>query len=93
MVKVKSSKDITELKQGDKVKINGKEYEVDANIVLVEHNKDTKEMALEIFNKKSDEDFQLRYFPHDVENSLEFYELQNDFMYVKVRDELKSVEW
>tara|TARA_Y100000310_G_scaffold309041_1_gene352743 strand:+ start:22 stop:303 length:282 start_codon:yes stop_codon:yes gene_type:complete len=93
MVKIKKSKPITELKKGDKVKINGKAYEVDANVVLIEHDKDTKEMAVEIFDSKEDKDYQLRYFTNNIENSLVFYELQNDFMYVKVRDELKSVEW
>jgi hypothetical protein len=93
MVKIKQSKPITELKKGDKIKINKKEYEVDANVVLIEHDKKTKEMALEIFNPKADEDFQMRYFSDRVEMSLEFYELQKGFIYVRMRDELKSVEW
>jgi len=93
MVKIKSSKDITELKKGDKIRINGKEYEVDAHFLLIEHDKGTKEMALEIFDAKKDEDFQLRYFTNNIENSFEFYELKGDFIYSKVRDELVSVEW
>ena len=93
MVKVKQSKPVDELKKGDKIKVNGREFEVDASIVLMEHDKETKEMALEIFDEKKDEDFQLRYFTNNVENSFEFYELKGDFIYSKVRDELKSVEW
>ena len=92
-MKIKQSKPITELKKGDKIKINGKEFEVDANVVLIEHDKNTKEMALEVFDKKADKDYQLRYFPHNLENSLAWFELQNEFMYVKVRDEIKSLEW
>ncbi|MBT3398137.1 hypothetical protein HOA55_04170 [archaeon] len=93
VVKIKQSKPITELGKGDKLKINGREFEIDAQVVLIEHDKDTREMALEIFDSKADEDFQLRYFSNNMENSLEFYELKNEFMYSRVRDELKSVEW
>tara|TARA_B100001971_G_C17808305_1_gene342752 strand:+ start:160 stop:441 length:282 start_codon:yes stop_codon:yes gene_type:complete len=93
MVKIKKSKPIIELKKGDKIKVNGRALEVDANIVLIEHDKDTKEMALEIFDAKKDEDFQLRYFTNNVDSSFEFYELKGDFIYSRVRDELKSVEW
>ncbi|MEI6058640.1 MAG: hypothetical protein WCP89_02615 [archaeon] len=93
MVKIKQSRPLVELKKGDKIKINGRAFEVDANILLIEHDKDTKEMALEIFDAKKDEDFQLRYFPHDLEGSFEFYELQNGFMYTRIKDELKTVEW
>ena len=93
MVKIVQSKPIISLKKGDKIKINGRSFEVDANILLIDHNETTKEMALEIFDAKKDEDFQLRYFPHDLEGSFEFYELQNGFMYTRIKDELKSVEW
>ncbi|MAH50692.1 hypothetical protein CMI37_33040 [Candidatus Pacearchaeota archaeon] len=93
MVKVKQSKPVAELKKGDKIKVNGREFEVDASVVLIEHDKETKEMALEIFDEGKDEDFQLRYFTNNVENSFEFYELKGDFIYSKVRDELESVEW
>jgi len=92
MVKVKSSKEITGLKKGDKIKVDGKEYEVDAHVVLIDHGKGTKEMALEIFDVKADKDFQLRYFSNNVEGSFEFYELQNEFMYTRVGD-IKSVSW
>ena len=91
--KIKKSKPITEVKRGDKIKVNKREFEVDAHVVLIEHNKDTKEMALEIFDAKKDEDFQLRYFTNNVDNSFEFYELKGDFIYSKVRDELMVVEW
>ena len=93
MIKLKKSKPITELKKGDKIKINKREFEVDAHAVLIEHDKNTKEMALEIFDAKKDEDFQLRYFTNNIDNSFEFYELKGDFIYSRVREELKSIEW
>jgi len=80
---IKSSKPIEQLKKGDKVKVDGKEYEVDAQEVLIDH-KITKEMAIDIFDAKADKDFQIRYFTGrlDVADP-EFYELVNDFMYQK----------
>jgi hypothetical protein len=92
-VKIKSSKPVGEIAKGDKIKVNGRELEVDAHVVLIEHDKDTKEMAIEVFDSKTDEDFQVRYFSNNVENSFEFYELKGEFMYSKVRDELKKLEW
>jgi|TARA_Y100000310_G_C20453996_1_gene702147 hypothetical protein len=92
-VKIKSSKPVGEIVKGDKIKVNGRELEVDAHVVLIEHDKDTKEMAIEVFDSKTDEDFQVRYFSNNVDNSFEFYELKGEFMYSKVRDELKSLEW
>jgi hypothetical protein len=92
-VKIKQSKPITELKKGDKVKIDGREFEIDAHVVLIEHDKNTREMALELFDAKTDEDFQIRYFSNNIENSLEFYELKNEFMYSRVRGGFKKIEW
>lgn len=89
---VKQSKPITELQQGDKVKINGKEFEVDDNVLLIDHGNDVKEMALEIFDK-NDKDYQLRYFPSNLENTLEIYELVNDFIYTRSDEEVEKVEW
>lgn len=80
---IKASKNIEQIKKGDKVKVDGKEYEVDAVIVLMDH-KVTKEMAIEIFDAKADKDFQIRYFTGRLDVSdPELYELVNDFMYVK----------
>ena len=77
------------MKKGDRVKVDGKEYEVDAHIVLIDHGA-TKEMAIELFDSKADKDYQLRYFSDQVETSIEFYELQ-DIMYLK--RVIKTVEW
>lgn len=90
MVKIKASKPITELKKGDKIKVNSLILEVDANIVLIDHGK-TKEMAIECFDPKKDKDYQLRYFSDRVAESLEFYEL-DEIVYNKVED-IKKVEW
>ncbi len=89
MVKIKGSKPIAEVKKGDKVKVDGKEYEVDAHTVLIDHG-DTKEMAIDLFDAKTDKDYQLRYFSDRAEESLEFYELK-EIMYSRV--EIAKVEW
>ena len=89
MVKVKGSKPISEIKKGDKVKVNGKEYEVDAHTVMIEHS-ENKEMAIDLFDSKEDKDYQIRYFDDRTEDSLEFYELK-DILYDKV--ELEKIEW
>lgn len=87
--KIKSSKPITSLKKGDKIQVDFLTLEVDANIVLIDHGT-SKEMALELFDPKKDKDYQLRYFPDRIENSLEFYEL-DEIMYNRV--EIEKVEW
>ncbi len=86
---IKGSKPISALKKGDKIKVDGKEYEIDAHYVLMDHGK-TKEMVIEIFDKKTDKDFQLRYFSDQIERSMEFYELQ-EILYV--RKEVGKIEW
>ena len=88
-VHVKGSKPIGQLKKGNKIKIDGVEFEVDSQYVLIDHGK-TKEMAIDIFNPKTDKDYQLRYFSNQVETSLEFYELQ-EILYV--RRKIERVEW
>lgn len=88
-VNVKASKPISELAKGDKVKVDGLELEVDAHYILMDHGK-TKEMAIELFNPKTDKDYQLRYFSDQVDTSLEFYELQ-EILYVKKGCD--RVEW
>ena len=89
MVKVNGSKPISEIKKGDKVKVNGKEYEVDAHTIMIEHS-ENKEMAIDLFDSKEDKDYQIRYFDDRAEDSLEFYELK-DILYDKV--ELEKIEW
>ncbi len=87
-IEIKTSKPISDLKKGDKIKIDGKELEVDAHYVLVDHG-NTKEMAIEIFGK-DDKDYQIRYFDDQAESTLELYELE-EIMYVKKT--FKKVEW
>lgn len=88
-IKIKQSKPISKVKKGDKIKIDGKEYEVDAHYVLMEHGS-TNEMALEVFDSKNDKDYQLRYFDDQVEGTLELYELQ-EILYVKRA--FSKLEW
>lgn len=88
-VVIKGSKPVSSLKKGDKIKVDGKEYEIDAHYVLMDHGK-TKEMTIEIFDPKTDKDFQLRYFSDQVETSIEFYELAE---IVYVRRTMQKVEW
>jgi preprotein translocase subunit SecD len=76
-----NSKPISKVKKGDKIRIDGKEYEVDSHYVLIDHGT-TKEMAIELFDSKSDKDYQLRYFDDQIETTMEFYELQ-EIMYIK----------
>lgn len=78
---IKASKSITQVKKGDKMIIDGQTLEVDAHYVLIDHGS-TKEMALELFDPKTDREFQLRYFDDQIESTLELYELQ-EIMYVK----------
>ena len=88
---IKSSKPIEQIKKGDKIKVDGKEYEVDAQYILMDH-KITKEMAIDIFDAKADKDFQLRYFTGRLDvTDPEYYELVNDFMYQKRN--YNKLEW
>jgi hypothetical protein len=87
----KQSKPISEIKKGDKMTVDGHILEVDEHYVFIEH-KDTNEMIIELFNTKTNKEYQLRYFDDQVETSLEFYYLQGEFQYVRV-DEIKEVEW
>ncbi len=91
MIKVeKKSKAIVKLKEGDSFFINGKEMKVDKQFLLQEHG-DMKEMVVEIFNPDNDREYQIRYFNDQIDSSIEVFELQNEFQYVK-RDP-KSVAW
>lgn len=89
MIKIKGTKDISEIKKGDIVKVNGKSYEVDLQEVMIDHGHN-KEMSIDLFDKKTDKDFQLRYFDDRIEESIEFYELK-DIMYDRI--ELEKIEW
>jgi len=88
-IKIKASKDISKIKKGDKIKVDGVEYEVDMHYVLIDHGI-TKEMAIELFDK-NDKDFQIRYFNDQVEGTIDFYELQGEIMFVK--KPFSKVEW
>ena len=86
---VKASKEISKVKKGDKIKVDGVEYEVDAHYVLMEHPSN-KEMAIEVFDK-TDKDYQVRYFNDQAEATIDFYELQGEIMFMK--KPFKKIEW
>lgn len=88
-ITVKASKPIAKIKKGDKIKIDGREYEVDQHYVLMDH-KTTKEMAIEIFDPKTDKDYQLRYFNDQANETLDLYELQ-EILFVKKA--FSRIEW
>lgn len=92
MTKIKQGKPIKDVKKGDKIKVDGKTYEVDAHYILIDHGS-TKEMTIELFDPKAKEDegdYQIRYFDDQVEDTLKFYVLKT-IVYEEV--EIKSVEW
>ena len=86
----KPSKDIGKLKEGDKFFINGKAMKVDKQYLFQNHGK-MKEMIIEVFNTENEREYQIRYFDDQVEASIEVYELQGDFQYV--RREPKTIKW
>jgi len=88
-IKVKASKPIEKLKKGDKIKVDSLILEVDANVLLMDHG-NAKEMALELFDPKTDKDYQLRYFPDRIPASIEFYEL-DEIIYNRLS--VKKIEW
>ena len=91
MVEIENqSKVIGKLGEGDKVWINGKEMRVDKQYLFKDH-KEMREMIIEVFNVESEREYQIRYFDDQVESSLEVYELQGDFQYV--RREPKTIAW
>jgi hypothetical protein len=89
MVKLKESKPIAEIKKGDKVKVDGLVLEVDTHYVMIDHG-NTKEMAIELFDPKTDKDYQIRYFNDRVEDSIGFYVLE-EIVYNK--KEVEKIEW
>ena len=86
----KQSKSLGEVKEGDKIWINGKEMKVDKHYLFQDHD-DTKEMIIDVFNLENNREYQVRYFDDQVESSIEVYELQGDFQYV--RREPKTIKW
>ena len=86
----KKSKNIGSLKEGDKFFINGKAMIVDKQYLFMDH-KTTKEMIIEVYNPENDREYQVRYFDDQVDTSIEIYELQGDFQYV--RREPKTIAW
>jgi len=89
MVVVKSSKPISSLKKGDFVTVDGKKLEVDAQYVFEDY-KTTKEMLIELFDPKTDKDYQIRYFSDQVEETIKFYELK-EIVYEEA--DIESIEW
>ena len=91
MIKIeKKSNEIGSLKKGDKLFINGKEMKVD-NQFIFQHYENMKEMIIEVFNPENNREYQIRYFDDQIESSIEVYELQEDFLYV--RREPKTISW
>jgi len=86
----KKSKEISKIKEGDKIFINGKEMKVDKHFLFQDHG-NTKEMIIEIFNPSNEREYQIRYFDDQLESSIEVYELLDDFQYT--RREPKSIGW
>lgn len=88
-IQIKASKPVGQIKKGDKVSIDGKALEVDSHYVLIDHGS-TKEMAIELFDPKTDKDYQIRYFSDQVERTMQCYEL-HEIIYNIMR--VKKVEW
>ncbi|MEK6819429.1 MAG: hypothetical protein AABY10_05870 [Nanoarchaeota archaeon] len=88
-IQVKGSKPIDKVKKGDKIKVDSLTLEVDAHYVLMDHGT-AKEMTIECFDPKTDKDYQIRYFAHQVETSLEVYSLE-EIVYSKMH--VKKIEW
>lgn len=86
----KQSKPVTKLKKGDKITVDGHVLEIDDHYIFIKH-KDTTEMIIELFNPKTEKEYQIRYFDDQVESSIEFYYLQNDFQYTKA--DVKEISW
>lgn len=87
---LKQSKPISELKEDDILSLNGKKMVVISHFLFMDH-KTTKEMIIQFLNPENKREYQLRYFDDQVETSLEVYELQGGFQYVKRQP--KTIEW
>lgn len=89
ITEVVGSKPISKIKKGDIIDVDTKKLEVDSHYILIEHDS-TNEMAIELFDPKTDKDYQIRYFSDQVETSLEVYELK-EILYSKL--DVKRVSW
>ena len=89
-MKLIQSKPIAQLKRGDKIIVEGHALEVEDHYLFIDH-KTTKEMIIELFNPKTNKEYQLRYFDDQVESSIEFYYLQEEFEYK--RADVESISW
>ncbi len=87
---LKQTKPISKIKEDDTIFINGKKMIVDSHFLFIDH-KTTKEMIIEFYNPENSREYQLRYFDDQVNSSLEVYELQGDFQYIKRQP--KTIEW
>lgn len=88
-IKLKSSKPVSQIKKGDKIKVDVLTLEVDAHYVFLDHDS-TKEMVIELFDHKTDKDYQIRYFSDQIENTIEVYRL-DEIIYTKLS--VKKIEW
>ncbi len=88
-VEIKASKPIEKIKKGDKIKIDGRELEVDAHYILIDHGT-SKEMAIDVFDPKKEEDFEIRYFNNRIEGSIEVFKL-DEIIYNRLP--VKKIEW
>jgi hypothetical protein len=86
----KQSKNLLKVTEGDPIYINAKKMIVDKQFMFMDHG-NTKEMIIEFYNPENDREYQLRFFDDQIESSLEVYELQGDFQYVK--REPKEIAW
>lgn len=87
----KQSKPIADLKKGDFVFIDGHKLKVVDHFIFMKH-KDTTEMIIQLEKEDGTKKYQLRYFDDQVETSAEFFYLQGNFQYFKVKD-IKEMEW
>ena len=90
MVVIKASKPIASLKKGDIVSVDGKKLTVDVQYIFEDY-KTTKEMLIELFDEKTDKDYQIRYFNDQVEDTIKFYELK-DIVYEE-NENVQKIEW
>lgn len=86
---VKQTKPLPNVKKGEFITVNGKKLEVDAHYVFEDY-KTTKEMLIELFDPKTDKDYQIRYFDDQVKETLKFYELK-EIVYDEV--DIEKIEW
>ena len=90
MVIIKGHKPISSLKKGDFIIVDGRKLEVDAHYVFEDY-KTTKEMLIELFEPKTEKDYQIRYFSDQVEETIKFYELK-EIVYEE-NENVQKIEW